>query len=99
MGCRWEARVDGKSCPAPLAGSVYTHNSDNDHYPATIVGECPGVSAGNHQVQVTLPVTAARTATPGGRPALGSCTLSLRSRRAALSTAVLPKAAMFTAQS
>merc|ERR1712159_121540 len=47
--CRWEARVDGKSCPAPLAGSVYTHNSDNDHYPATIVGECPGVSAGNHQ--------------------------------------------------
>merc|ERR1712151_719256 len=50
--CRWEARVDGKSCPAPLAGSVYTHNSDNDHYPATIVGECPGVSAGNHQVQI-----------------------------------------------
>merc|ERR1712151_1467309 len=50
--CRWEARVDGRSCPAPLAGSVYTHNSDNDHYPATIVGECPGVSAGNHQVQI-----------------------------------------------
>ena len=44
--CRWEAKVDGK--PAPLAGSVfsYTHNNDNDHYPATIVGECPNVSAG-----------------------------------------------------
>merc|ERR1712032_44747 len=36
--CRWEARVDGKSCPAPLAGSVYTYQQDNDHYPATIVG-------------------------------------------------------------
>ena len=52
--CRWEATVDGKSCPAPLAGSVYTHNQDNDHYPGTIVGECPGVSAGNHQIRIRL---------------------------------------------
>jgi len=52
--CRWEATVDGKSCPAPLAGSVYTHNQDNDHYPGTIVGECPGVSKGNHQVRIRL---------------------------------------------
>jgi hypothetical protein len=52
--CRWEATVDGKSCPAPLAGSVYTYNGDNDHYPGTIVGECPGVSPGNHQVRIRL---------------------------------------------
>merc|ERR1719353_595346 len=52
--CRWEARVDGKSCPAPLAGSVYTYQQDNDHYPATIVGECPGVSPGNHKVNIYL---------------------------------------------
>ena len=52
--CRWEAKVDGKSCAAPLAGSVYTYNQDNDHYPATIVGECPGVSPGNHQVRIYL---------------------------------------------
>merc|ERR1719238_2143725 len=43
-----------KTSTAPLAGSVYTHNSDNDHYPATIVGECPGVSPGNHQVRIYL---------------------------------------------
>merc|ERR1719506_2193974 len=52
--CRWEARVDGKSCPAPLAGSVYTYQHDNDHYPATIVGECSGVSPGNHKVNIYL---------------------------------------------
>lgn len=52
--CRWEVKVDGKSCPAPLAGSVYTKAGDNDHYPATILGECLGVAAGKHNVNVAL---------------------------------------------
>jgi len=52
--CRWEVRVDGKSCPAPLAGSIHTQNNDNDHYPATIVGECPGLSAGKHNIAIAV---------------------------------------------
>merc|ERR1712210_444813 len=52
--CRWEVKVDGKSCAAPLAGSVYTYKGDNDHYPATIVGECPGVAAGKHTINVAV---------------------------------------------
>lgn len=52
--CRWEVRVDNKSCPAPLAGSVHTNNGDNDHYPATIVGECPGLSAGKHNINIKV---------------------------------------------
>ena len=52
--CRWEVKVDGKSCTAPLAGSVHTLQSDNDHYPATIVGECLAVPAGKHNVNVAI---------------------------------------------
>jgi len=52
--CRWEVKVDGKSCTAPLAGSVHTSNGDNDLYPATIVGECLGLSAGKHNINVAL---------------------------------------------
>merc|ERR1711964_467767 len=52
--CRWEARVDGKSCAAPLAGSVYTKVNDNDHYPATIVGECPNLKAGKHTITIAV---------------------------------------------
>jgi len=52
--CRWEMKVDGKSCAAPLAGSVHTNSGDNDHYPATIVGECPGVAAGKHTINVAV---------------------------------------------
>jgi hypothetical protein len=52
--CRWEAKVDGKSCAAPLAGSIYTKAGDNDHYPATIVGECPNVKAGNHKITIAV---------------------------------------------
>ena len=52
--CRWEVKVDGKSCTVPLAGSVYTKVGDNDHYPATIVGECPGVAAGKHNINIAV---------------------------------------------
>merc|ERR1712203_247335 len=41
--CRWEMKVDDKSCPAPIAGSVYTLQSDNDLYPHIFMGECPGL--------------------------------------------------------
>ena len=52
--CRWEVKVDGKSCSAPLAGSVHTNSNDNDLYPGTIVGECLGLSAGKHNINVAL---------------------------------------------
>ena len=52
--CRWEVTVDGKSCPVPVAGSVYTKAGDNDHYPATILGECPGLAAGKHKINIAL---------------------------------------------
>jgi len=52
--CRWEVKVDGKSCAAPLAGSIYTKVNDNDHYPANIVGECPGIGAGKHTLTVAI---------------------------------------------
>merc|ERR1711934_514288 len=52
--CRWEVKVDGKSCAAPLAGSIYTKVNDNDHYPASIVGECPNVGAGSHKLTVAI---------------------------------------------
>ena len=49
--CRWEVKVDGKSCPA---GSVFTRAGDNDYYPATILGECPGLDEGKHNINVAL---------------------------------------------
>ena len=52
--CRWEVKVDGKSCPVPLAGSVHTSSGDNDHYPATILGECDGFGAGKHKINVAI---------------------------------------------
>merc|ERR1711881_268502 len=52
--CRWEVKVNGKSCAAPLAGSIYTKVNDNDHYPASIVGECPGIGAGSHKLTVAI---------------------------------------------
>ena len=52
--CRWEVKVNGKSCPVPLAGSVYTYRNDNDHYPGMIVGECFGVKAGHNGITIAL---------------------------------------------
>ena len=53
--CRWEVKVDGKSCKQPLAGLVFTAGGgDKDLYPATIVGECPDLSAGKHRIDVAL---------------------------------------------
>ena len=53
--CRWEVTVDGKSCPIALAGSVYTASrSDEDYYPATILGECMGLTAGKHEINIAI---------------------------------------------
>ena len=49
--CRWEVKVDGLSCAAPLAASVNHYTSDNE-YPGIILGECLGVAAGEHKVNV-----------------------------------------------
>ena len=47
--------MDGKSCPIALAGSVYTTSSnDEDYYPATILGECMGLTAGQHNINVAI---------------------------------------------
>jgi hypothetical protein len=50
--CRWEARVDYKSCPAPISASLHTYNNDNDHYPHIIMGECPGVKKGDRKIDI-----------------------------------------------
>ena len=52
--CRWEVKVDGKSCKVPLAGSVHTKSGDNDFYPRTILGECSDVGAGEHRINIML---------------------------------------------
>merc|ERR1719174_3222510 len=52
--CRWEVKVNGRSCPVPLAGSVHTLRSDNDHYPGSIVGECLGVKAGRNGINIAI---------------------------------------------
>eukprot|EP00497_Spongosphaera_streptacantha_P003414 TRINITY_DN40_c0_g1_i1.p1 TRINITY_DN40_c0_g1~~TRINITY_DN40_c0_g1_i1.p1 ORF type:complete len:562 (-),score=131.71 TRINITY_DN40_c0_g1_i1:146-1831(-) len=57
--CRWELKVDGESCPTPLAGSVHTATGENDHHPGTVMGECPGVKAGDHALTVALTSMAA----------------------------------------
>jgi len=52
--CRWEVKVDSKSCKVPLAGSVHTKDGDSDFYPGTIVGECAGIAKGEHKISVML---------------------------------------------
>lgn len=52
--CRWEIKIDGQACPVPVGGSIYTYRSDNDHYPHTIIGECPGFKKGAHKIDISL---------------------------------------------
>ena len=49
--CRWEVKVDGLSCSAPLAASVNHYTTDNE-YPGIILGECLGVAAGAHKIKI-----------------------------------------------
>jgi len=52
--CRWEMKVDDKSCPAPIAGSLYTYQHDNDHYPHIFMGECPGLKKGKRKIKIAI---------------------------------------------
>merc|ERR1719409_2668790 len=52
--CRWEVTVEGGPCPVPIAGSVHTNNGDNDHYPATMMGECAGFEPGDLTIDVAV---------------------------------------------
>lgn len=52
--CRWEIKIDGWSCRIPLANNVYTNSGENDHHPGTVIGQCPGISAGQHTLTVAL---------------------------------------------
>jgi len=68
--CRWEVKVDGRSCPAPLAGSVYTHGTDNDHYPGTILGECLGANAGRRSINIAITRSSGADCHTGWTPGL-----------------------------
>jgi len=52
--CRWEVRVDNKSCTNKIANNQYTLNDENDHHPGTVIGNCPGLAKGTHTVSVQL---------------------------------------------
>merc|ERR1712048_1275088 len=52
--CRWEMKVDDKSCPAPIAGSLHTSSGDNDHYPHIFMGECPGLKKGTRKIKIAI---------------------------------------------
>ncbi|KOR33592.1 hypothetical protein TI05_00070 [Achromatium sp. WMS3] len=51
--CRWEIRVDGKSCPKqPLIYDDYAASNGNTHSSHTIVGYCSGLAAGTHTIGI-----------------------------------------------
>ena len=66
--CRWEVKVDGMSCAAPLAASIYHYPDDNDQYPGAILGECLGVSAGKHKINIALTNSAGAKCHTGWTP-------------------------------
>ncbi|RKZ73312.1 MAG: hypothetical protein DRR19_31110, partial [Candidatus Parabeggiatoa sp. nov. 1] len=51
--CRWEIRVDGRSCPnQALIYDDYASKDDNTHSSRTVVGYCSGVAAGSHTIGI-----------------------------------------------
>merc|ERR1712019_324090 len=54
--CNWELRIDGRSCEAPtkIGASMHSQNNDNDHYPATMMGECAGFDPGQLTIDVAV---------------------------------------------
>jgi len=51
--CRWEIRVDGRSCPnQALVYDYYAHHHDYIHQSSTVVGYCSGVAAGSHTIGI-----------------------------------------------
>ena len=52
-GCRWEIRVDGRSCPnQALVYDDYASANDNTHSSRTVAGYCSGVAAGSHTIGI-----------------------------------------------
>ena len=52
-GCRWEIRVDGRSCPnQALVYDDYASGNDNTHSSRTVAGYCSGVAAGSHTIGI-----------------------------------------------
>ncbi|HDN27297.1 MAG TPA: hypothetical protein ENG03_09430 [Thioploca sp.] len=51
--CRWEIRVDGRSCPnQALVYDYYANYKDYIHQSSTVVGYCSGVAAGSHTIGI-----------------------------------------------
>ncbi len=66
-GCRWEIRVDGRSCPnQALVYDVHTQSLQTLRI-STVVGYCSGVAAGSHTIGIwvgnTPPLTGSDCAT------------------------------------
>jgi hypothetical protein len=52
--CKWELKVNGKSCKEALTGTRYVVQSQDDHTPGQIIGYCLGLGIGKHVVTVTV---------------------------------------------
>ncbi|EDN70489.1 secreted protein [Beggiatoa sp. PS] len=51
--CRWEIRIDGKSCPSQaLVYDDHVETKDNTHSSRTVVGYCSGIAAGSHTIGI-----------------------------------------------
>ncbi len=56
--CRWEIRVDGRSCPnQALVYDDYAHRFEQTYSTRTVVGYCSGVAAGSHTIGIWVSTT------------------------------------------
>ncbi|RKZ73647.1 MAG: hypothetical protein DRR19_30775, partial [Candidatus Parabeggiatoa sp. nov. 1] len=56
--CRWEIRVDGRSCPnQALVYDDYAHRHEQTFSSHTVVGYCSGVAAGSHTIGIWVSTT------------------------------------------
>jgi uncharacterized protein YoxC len=56
--CRWEIRVDGRSCPnQALVYDDYAHRFEQTFSTRTVVGYCSGVAAGSHTIGIWVSTT------------------------------------------
>jgi flagellar biosynthesis chaperone FliJ len=66
-GCRWEIRVDGRSCPnQALVYDDYAYKDDNTFSSRKVIGYCSGIAAGSHTIGIWVGNV------PGGHSA-GDC--------------------------
>ena len=88
--CRWDMRVNGKSCRIPIAGSIYTYQSDNDHYPHMLWVSALVMARVHSKSISTFPGIAVLIVTPGGHLARRQCILSLKSKKRVVSSLAVP---------